>query len=53
MYEAREDRPVLTPPPGFDPDWEAKIEAARAAREAGRRARQGKPSSFRYAIGRS
>lgn len=43
---------VLAQPKGVDPTWREKIETAKRARDTATRARQGKPTSFRGAVGR-
>jgi hypothetical protein len=54
MYEdRREELQPVTPPRGFDPEWQEKIARAQEAREQGLRSRAGKPASFRHAVGRS
>jgi hypothetical protein len=47
-----EELPVIQPPT-VDPDWRKKIEAARQARQLGKKLRKDKPSSFRRAVGRA
>lgn len=46
------DQPPLEAPRGTDPQWQSKIRAAKEARSGAQQARQGKPGSFRRAVGR-
>ena len=42
------DEPALAAPiSGCDPDWRERIELAKRAREEGKKAREGKPITFR------
>jgi hypothetical protein len=43
----RQPAPALRPPAGVAPDWEKKINQARAARRLGKSLREGKPATFR------
>ena len=43
-----DDKPALAEPTaGFPPDWRERIEIAKRAREDGKKARKGKPMTFR------
>jgi hypothetical protein len=41
----------INQPLSWDEDWKQKIEIAREAYELGRKLREGKPTSFRRALG--
>ncbi len=49
----KKTKPVVTTPAGSDKNWHTKVAAAKAAREQGKSLREGKPTSFRSAVGRS
>ena len=44
---------VVPRPEGTDPKWQEKIQMSRRAREMAKSMRQGKPKSFRRAVGRA
>lgn len=46
-----DDRRVIEEPKGTDPQWQDKINRAKEARQMGQSIRQGKPKSFRQAVG--
>jgi len=48
---SNDGHPVLQEPKGADPRSQEKISQAREARDMGRSIRQGKPKSFRRAVG--
>lgn len=43
-----EESAALQPPTGYDPDWRARIEIARLARDQARKARGNGPVVFRH-----
>jgi hypothetical protein len=53
MARDRGPSPALTAPPETDPEWREKIEAARQARNLGKKAREDKETTFRRTVGRS
>jgi hypothetical protein len=51
MASSDRDRPVIREPRGTDPKWQEKITRARQARDMSKSIREGKPKSFRRAVG--
>ncbi len=47
------EQQAVKQPKGTDSQWQKKVELAQRAREMGRSMREGKPKSFRRAVGRS
>lgn len=52
MNANEQDKSPLEAPMVVDPNWQAKIQKAKEAREMGSRQREGKELSFRKGVGR-
>ncbi len=50
--KAADKQAPLQAPKGTDQQWQNKIQAAKEARTGAQQVRQGKPASFRRAVGR-